>query len=146
MGPDQGCALRPLTDLFGLVSSLGQVRDVNAPLQKNLSAEEQARLTQERHGAIRVGKPEELRNLARMFRWLGMHAVGKGGASCRLLLLMCRDSDLGSFRADMATGFQGTMTCRRLACRSTPQLFVLSTPARYLRTPSEYSRACSDLT
>lgn len=54
-----------------------QVRDVNEPLLGTLSQLERSRLSQERHGAIRVGKEEELRNLARLFRQLGMHAVGE---------------------------------------------------------------------
>jgi uncharacterized glyoxalase superfamily metalloenzyme YdcJ len=34
------------------------------------------RLTLERHGAIRLGKPEELHTIRRIFALLGMHAVG----------------------------------------------------------------------
>ena len=35
-----------------------------------------ARVTAERHGAIRVGTPAELRDVARIFGALGMHPVG----------------------------------------------------------------------
>lgn len=56
---------------------LYQVRDVNEPLLDTLRPLEASRLKQERHGAIRVGKEEELRNLARLFKQLGMHAVGE---------------------------------------------------------------------
>ncbi|ORY79288.1 hypothetical protein BCR35DRAFT_279423 [Leucosporidium creatinivorum] len=55
---------------------LDLVRDVNEPLLDTLRPLERSRLNQERHGAIRVGKEQELRNLARLFRQLGMHAVG----------------------------------------------------------------------
>ena len=34
------------------------------------------RVTAERHGAIRVGRPRELRQVARVFAALGMHPVG----------------------------------------------------------------------
>ncbi|KAK4058380.1 hypothetical protein OIO90_000538 [Microbotryomycetes sp. JL221] len=60
--------------LYGQLLDL--VRSVNEPLQYVLTLEEQQRLTQERHGAIRVGKPSELRNLARLFHLLGMEPIG----------------------------------------------------------------------
>src|SRR5699024_3078857 len=44
------------------------------------------RVTAERHGAIRVGTAEELRQVAQLFAGLGMHPVGYydlGRASCR---------------------------------------------------------------
>lgn len=71
--------------------SLSQVADVNAPRQHTLSTVDQKRLTQERHGAIRVGKPSELQHLARMFKLLGMHPVGAcGGVSSLVrIVLIC---------------------------------------------------------
>ncbi|KAK4051874.1 hypothetical protein OIV83_002579 [Microbotryomycetes sp. JL201] len=60
--------------LYGQLLDL--VKSVNEPLQHSLSLDERQRLTQERHGAIRVGKASELRNLARLFRLMGMEPVG----------------------------------------------------------------------
>lgn len=55
--------------------------DVNrAVLERDGSSAERlgsiSRVTAERHGAIRVGTPVELRQVARLFAALGMHAVG----------------------------------------------------------------------
>ena len=64
--------------LLSLVESVN--RDVlaqNATLAHTLEAsDELARLSVERHGAIRVGLPEELSLLRRMFAVMGMHPVG----------------------------------------------------------------------
>ncbi|KAM0788356.1 hypothetical protein ACM66B_001497 [Microbotryomycetes sp. NB124-2] len=60
--------------LYGRLLDL--VKSVNAPLLHTLTPAEQQRLTQERHGAIRVGKASELRNLARLFSLMGMEPVG----------------------------------------------------------------------
>jgi uncharacterized glyoxalase superfamily metalloenzyme YdcJ len=55
--------------------------EVNAEvLRRNGAAAERlgslTRVTAERHGAIRVGTPEELRQVSRLFAALGMHPVG----------------------------------------------------------------------
>ncbi|KAI5480754.1 hypothetical protein MNV49_007160 [Pseudohyphozyma bogoriensis] len=60
--------------LYGKLIEL--VHDTNKPLLGPLSAEERARLSQERHGAIRVGTPDELKTLARIFAQMGMSPVG----------------------------------------------------------------------
>ncbi|KAN0065803.1 hypothetical protein ACQY0O_000933 [Thecaphora frezii] len=64
--------------LYGDLLSI--VADVNGDVMARhpglVSDEELSRLNVERHGAMRVGKPEELRLLARIFRVLGMSAVG----------------------------------------------------------------------
>lgn len=51
-------------------------QDVNAPLQTSLPEAEQARLSLERHGAIRLGTPQELATMARLFKLMGMLPVG----------------------------------------------------------------------
>lgn len=63
---------------------LDLVHDVNGPLLDTLSNLEVSRLNQERHGAIRVGKESELRNLARLFKLLGMFPVGEWVGSSAL--------------------------------------------------------------
>ncbi|EME76950.1 uncharacterized protein MYCFIDRAFT_46910 [Pseudocercospora fijiensis CIRAD86] len=61
-------------DLVRIVSEVNQkVMTSNPDIAGNDSAE---RLGVERHGAIRVGTPEELRNIRRIFEVLGMRAVG----------------------------------------------------------------------
>ncbi|KAK4700351.1 2-oxoadipate dioxygenase/decarboxylase, partial [Phenoliferia sp. Uapishka_3] len=60
--------------LYGELIAL--VDATNEPLLGPLSPEERGRLSAERHGAIRVGTPTELRTLSRLFGLLGMTAVG----------------------------------------------------------------------
>lgn len=69
-----GDLFRTEVPLYGALVAL--VEDINEPLLGPLSPDERSRLAQERHGAIRVGTAEELRTLARLFRLLGMEAVG----------------------------------------------------------------------
>lgn len=63
------------------------VRDINASAQQSISETNQPnftpgvyasieRLTQERHGAVRLGTPYELQTIKRIFRVLGMHPIG----------------------------------------------------------------------
>lgn len=65
--------------LYGNLLSL--VAKINAQNDTHLSEPEKLRLRAERHGAIRLGTPQELRLVARMFKLLGMHPVGYYGAS-----------------------------------------------------------------
>ena len=56
-------------------------REVNAEVLDRSGAQAErlgsiARVTAERHGAIRVGTPAELNQVARIFGALGMHPVG----------------------------------------------------------------------
>jgi uncharacterized glyoxalase superfamily metalloenzyme YdcJ len=56
-------------------------REVNTAVFERSSASAErlgsiARVTAERHGAIRVGRPDELRQVARVFGALGMYPVG----------------------------------------------------------------------
>ncbi|MBK1780405.1 VOC family protein [Advenella sp. WQ 585] len=64
--------------LLDIVSKVNTgVLDRNPALHKALdSANELARLDVERHGAIRLGKPEELHTMRRIFYVMGMHPVG----------------------------------------------------------------------
>ncbi len=64
--------------LLSLVESVNHdVLAEDAALAHTLEAsDELARLSVERHGAIRVGLPEELSLLRRMFAVMGMHPVG----------------------------------------------------------------------
>ncbi|KAI0543253.1 hypothetical protein GGR58DRAFT_451261 [Xylaria digitata] len=63
------------------------VRDINTRVQQNINKKILSRttpgvyasierLTQERHGAIRLGTPYELRTIKRIFGVLGMHPIG----------------------------------------------------------------------
>ncbi|WP_428375023.1 2-oxoadipate dioxygenase/decarboxylase HglS [Lichenicoccus sp.] len=64
-------------DLIELVSAINsRVLDGDPALADSFDEAERARLDQERHGAIRVGTPEELGLLRRMFAVLGMVPVG----------------------------------------------------------------------
>ncbi|RJQ81634.1 2-oxoadipate dioxygenase/decarboxylase [Amycolatopsis panacis] len=77
---------RRLSDMYGrevpAYTTLVDVsRQVNAEVLERSGAEAErfgsiARVTAERHGAIRVGTPAELRQVARIFGALGMHPVG----------------------------------------------------------------------
>ena len=64
-----------LTQLVTAVNE--RTLEANPELKKRLSAaDELSRLSVERHGAIRVGKADELRTLRQMFAVMGMEAVG----------------------------------------------------------------------
>jgi uncharacterized glyoxalase superfamily metalloenzyme YdcJ len=65
-------------DLLGIVAAVnGRVLAAAPDLARQLSASgEEARLGEERHGAIRVGTAAELRLLARIFAVMGMAPVG----------------------------------------------------------------------
>ncbi|KAF2966322.1 hypothetical protein GQX73_g7276 [Xylaria multiplex] len=63
------------------------VRDINTNVQQSIGEKTQysttpgiyasiERLTQERHGAVRLGTPYELRTIRRIFAVLGMHPIG----------------------------------------------------------------------
>ncbi|KUL84575.1 hypothetical protein ZTR_08775 [Talaromyces verruculosus] len=52
------------------------VQSGNHKVITNSTPDSLDRLTLERHGAIRLGKPEELHTVRRIFALLGMHAVG----------------------------------------------------------------------
>ncbi len=77
---------RRLSDMYGrevpAYTTLVDVsREVNEDVLARSGADAErlgsiARVTAERHGAIRVGTPEELRQVARIFGALGMHPVG----------------------------------------------------------------------
>lgn len=58
-------------DLVRIVSKVNAERHAGS-----LSADSIQRLSLERHGAIRLGTAQELRTMRRLFRLLGMHAVG----------------------------------------------------------------------
>ena len=65
-------------DLLDLVSEinqeyLSQRPDVKATL---IQTSELDRISSERHGAIRLGKPSELSTIKRIFSVMGMHPVG----------------------------------------------------------------------
>mgnify|MGYP001583124449 FL=1 len=60
--------------LYGELLEL--VHATNEPRLGPLSQDERGRLGAERHGAIRVGTPQELQTLSRLFALLGMSAVG----------------------------------------------------------------------
>ncbi|MEY9178859.1 putative glyoxalase superfamily metalloenzyme YdcJ [Bradyrhizobium sp. USDA 326] len=64
--------------LIELVSDVNaQIRSDNAGLDRRLHANgETERLSLERHGAIRLGTPEELATIRRLFRVMDMHPVG----------------------------------------------------------------------
>ena len=59
-----------------LVEVSREVNDVAASKDSALRLGSLARVTAERHGAIRVGTPRELRQVATIFAALGMHPVG----------------------------------------------------------------------
>ena len=64
--------------LYGeLIETVKQVNldYVKAHPELAIAEEDVAHLSEERHGAIRLGKPEELRNIARFFALLGMEPV-----------------------------------------------------------------------
>ncbi|QNX86599.1 2-oxoadipate dioxygenase/decarboxylase HglS [Acinetobacter seifertii] len=65
-------------DLINLVKNINcQVLDKNPILRKRLElTREYERLSEERHGAIRLGTAEELANIARIFAVMGMYPVG----------------------------------------------------------------------
>ncbi len=64
-------------DLIELVSAINaRVLDADPGLAASFDEAERARLDQERHGAIRVGTPEELGLIRRLFAVLGMVPVG----------------------------------------------------------------------
>ena len=64
-------------DLLELVASINaRVLNADPALAATFDADERARLDHERHGAIRVGTPEELGLLRRLFAVLGMVPVG----------------------------------------------------------------------
>lgn len=75
-----------LSDMYGrevpAYTTLVEVsREVNEDVLRTQGADAErlgsiSRVTAERHGAIRVGTPEELRQVARIFGALGMHPVG----------------------------------------------------------------------
>ncbi|MET7797828.1 2-oxoadipate dioxygenase/decarboxylase [Streptomyces decoyicus] len=75
-----------LSDMYGrevpAYTTLVEVsREVNEDVLRAQGADAErlgsiSRVTAERHGAIRVGTPEELRQVARIFGALGMHPVG----------------------------------------------------------------------
>ncbi|MFD3417767.1 2-oxoadipate dioxygenase/decarboxylase [Streptomyces decoyicus] len=75
-----------LSDMYGrevpAYTTLVEVsREVNEDVLRAQGADAErlgsiSRVTAERHGAIRVGTPEELRQVARVFGALGMHPVG----------------------------------------------------------------------
>ncbi|GAA1005833.1 hypothetical protein Aple_040110 [Acrocarpospora pleiomorpha] len=77
---------RRLSDMYGrevpAYTTLVDVsREVNAAVLERSGADAErlgsiARVTAERHGAIRVGTPRELQQVARIFGALGMHPVG----------------------------------------------------------------------
>lgn len=77
---------RALSDLYGTevpaYTTLVEVsEEVNSDYQENHPALAErlgsiARVTAERHGAIRVGSPKELSQVARVFGAIGMHPVG----------------------------------------------------------------------
>ncbi|TGV08960.1 VOC family protein [Alcaligenaceae bacterium 429] len=64
--------------LMELVADINQnTLQADQDLHKNLQqAKELERLDEERHGAIRVGTPEELHTIGRLFAVMGMHPVG----------------------------------------------------------------------
>lgn len=77
---------RRLSDMYGReVPAYTTLVDVSREVNEDVLREQGAdaerlgsigRVTAERHGAIRVGTPEELEQVARIFGALGMHPVG----------------------------------------------------------------------
>ncbi|MFE7406240.1 2-oxoadipate dioxygenase/decarboxylase family protein [Isoptericola sp. NPDC057559] len=77
---------RSLSDMYGrevpaYTTLLEVSHDVNADVVRARGADAERlgsidRVTAERHGAIRVGTPEEIRQVARVFGAMGMHPVG----------------------------------------------------------------------
>ncbi|KAJ3577595.1 hypothetical protein NPX13_g2972 [Xylaria arbuscula] len=67
-------------DLIEIVRNINtNVKDVTGSIKPHLNSGIHAsieRLTQERHGAIRLGTPYELRTVKRIFEALGMHPIG----------------------------------------------------------------------
>ncbi|KAJ1022876.1 hypothetical protein NDA13_004926 [Ustilago tritici] len=61
-------------DLLSIISRVNS--DVIRANPDVISDDESSRLNVERHGAIRVGTPQELTLLSRIFKLFGMHAVG----------------------------------------------------------------------
>ncbi len=64
--------------LMELVAEINQGKfDTDAKLRNRLEHNDELdRIDLERHGAIRLGKPEELYNMRRLFAVMGMHPVG----------------------------------------------------------------------
>ena len=64
--------------LMEMVANINQnTLQADQALHQNLQqAQELERLDEERHGAIRVGTPEELHTIGRLFAVMGMHPVG----------------------------------------------------------------------
>lgn len=77
--------------LLSLVHDINaEVLDADPALKKALQQQSELnRLDVERHGAIRVGSPAELKGIAQIFAVMGMYPVG-------VLRLVCRRSP-GSF-------------------------------------------------
>src|SRR5690606_15323665 len=65
-------------DLIDLVQEVNQrtLDDQPALVQQLQATQELSRLSEERHGAIRLGTPQELRTLTRVFAIMGMYPVG----------------------------------------------------------------------
>ena len=65
-------------NLVDMVGAINQQELLNAPELENSLRQTNnlERLAEERHGAIRLGKAEELFNIRRLFAILGMHPVG----------------------------------------------------------------------
>lgn len=65
-------------DLIDLVREVNQrtLNDQPALEQQLQATQELSRLSEERHGAIRLGTPQELRTLTRVFAIMGMYPVG----------------------------------------------------------------------
>ena len=62
-------------DLLDIVRGINQdVMAANPDLEDELGSLD--RVSEERHGAIRLGKPEELKTMARLFKVMGMDPVG----------------------------------------------------------------------
>ncbi|EEA19013.1 hypothetical protein TMatcc_010444 [Talaromyces marneffei ATCC 18224] len=62
--------------LYGDLVRIVQSRNHKVIANSSSTPDSLDRLTLERHGAIRLGKPEELQTVSRIFALLGMHAVG----------------------------------------------------------------------
>lgn len=62
-------------DLIRIVQGVNQ-EVLRTSLSESSTPDSLERLTLERHGAIRLGKPIELRTVRRIFSVLGMHAIG----------------------------------------------------------------------
>ncbi|CAG2136425.1 2-oxoadipate dioxygenase/decarboxylase HglS [Cupriavidus plantarum] len=64
------------SELLALVADVNRRTSEANPDRRDAAAEESARLAVERHGAIRVGTPQELATLRRIFAVMGMQPVG----------------------------------------------------------------------